>query len=303
MQQRFVSDVSHELRTPLTTIRMAGEVMYDARGRLRARPRPQSAELLQTQLDRFEALLADLLEISRFDAGAAALDPEAVDLRESWTGSSSDLAPLADRRGSRSSSSPEPAPRGRGRPPPGRADPAQPGGQRPRALRGPAGRGAPGRRRRCRRGRRPRPRRRAARGRPGMVFNRFWRADPARARTTGGTGLGLAIALEDARLHGGWLQVWGEPQEGANFRLTLPRRAGAALAGVPVAAGARGRRPRRGGRRRRGHQRRDGRRGRRRRRAGPRPRRRRCGRRGGGAGGADVRRPSPLAALGVCWRW
>jgi two-component system sensor histidine kinase MtrB len=44
-----------------------------------------------------------------------------------------------------------------------------------------------------------------------MVFNRFWRADPARARTTGGTGLGLAIAQEDAHLHGGWLQVWGEP--------------------------------------------------------------------------------------------
>ena len=67
-----------------------------------------------------------------------------------------------------------------------------------------------------------------------MVFNRFWRADPARARTIGGTGLGLAIALEDAHLHGGWLQVWGEPQEGANFRLTLPRRIGAPLSGSPL---------------------------------------------------------------------
>ena len=44
-----------------------------------------------------------------------------------------------------------------------------------------------------------------------MVFSRFWRADPARARTTGGTGLGLSIALEDARLHGGWLEAWGAP--------------------------------------------------------------------------------------------
>jgi len=57
-----------------------------------------------------------------------------------------------------------------------------------------------------------------------VVFNRFWRADPSRARQTGGTGLGLSISLEDARLHGGWLQAWGEPGRGAQFRLTLPVR-------------------------------------------------------------------------------
>jgi two-component system, OmpR family, sensor histidine kinase MtrB len=61
-------------------------------------------------------------------------------------------------------------------------------------------------------------------GESAMVFNRFWRADPARARTSGGTGLGLSISLEDAHLHGGWLQAWGRPGEGAQFRLTLPRR-------------------------------------------------------------------------------
>jgi two-component system sensor histidine kinase MtrB len=60
-------------------------------------------------------------------------------------------------------------------------------------------------------------------GESALVFNRFWRADPARARTTGGTGLGLSISLEDARLHGGWLEAWGEPGQGAIFRLTLPR--------------------------------------------------------------------------------
>ena len=73
--------------------------------------------------------------------------------------------------------------------------------------------------------------------RPGdaaLVFNRFWRADPARARTGGGTGLGLAIALEDAQLHGGWLQAWGEPGNGAQFRLTLPRRAGDDLRRSPL---------------------------------------------------------------------
>ncbi|WP_372430558.1 ATP-binding protein [Janibacter melonis] len=60
-------------------------------------------------------------------------------------------------------------------------------------------------------------------GEASLVFNRFWRADPARARTTGGTGLGLAISLEDARLHHGWLQAWGEPGQGSRFRLTLPK--------------------------------------------------------------------------------
>ena len=88
-------------------------------------------------------------------------------------------------------------------------------------------------------------------GEAALVFNRFWRADPARARTTGGTGLGLAISLEDARLHDGWLQAWGEPGEGSCFRLTLPRRAGLPIVESPLplrpddlAVDARRRRPR-----------------------------------------------------------
>ena len=71
-------------------------------------------------------------------------------------------------------------------------------------------------------------------GEAGLVFNRFWRADPARARTTGGTGLGLAISLEDARLHEGWLQAWGEPGQGSCFRLTVPRRAGTPIDRSPL---------------------------------------------------------------------
>jgi len=67
-----------------------------------------------------------------------------------------------------------------------------------------------------------------------MVFNRFWRADPARARTTGGTGLGLAISREDARLHGGWLHAWGEPGVGSCFRLTLPRHTGVSIESSPL---------------------------------------------------------------------
>jgi len=73
--------------------------------------------------------------------------------------------------------------------------------------------------------------------RPGeekLVFNRFWRADPSRARQTGGTGLGLSISIEDARLHGGWLEAWGAPGQGAQFRLTLPLRAGGRLVSSPL---------------------------------------------------------------------
>jgi two-component system sensor histidine kinase MtrB len=71
-------------------------------------------------------------------------------------------------------------------------------------------------------------------GEAALVFNRFWRADPARARTSGGTGLGLSISLEDTHLHGGWLQAWGMPGRGAQFRLTLPRHAGAVLRQSPL---------------------------------------------------------------------
>ena len=139
VQQRFVSDVSHELRTPMTTIRMAGEVLHDSRHDFTPSV-ARSAELLQTQLDRFESLLADLLEISRFDAGAAALDLEPVDLRDVVSRAVEASQPLAERRGSRVTIEGTDRPCDRhDRPPPGRADPGQPGRQRDRARRGPAG--------------------------------------------------------------------------------------------------------------------------------------------------------------------
>ncbi len=234
VQRRFVSDVSHELRTPLTTIRMAGELIYEARDDFDPAI-ARSAELLQAQLDRFEALLADLLEVSRFDAGAAVLETEPTDLREVAVRVVDGLRPLADLRGSvvEVVAPNEPCvaeidirrverivrnlvgnavEHGEGGPI--RVSVAADGDAVALAVRDHGVGLRPGELR--------------------MVFNRFWRADPARARTTGGTGLGLAIALEDAHLHGGWLQVWGEPGKGANFRLTLPRRAGVVLAASPL---------------------------------------------------------------------
>ncbi|MFF5790010.1 MtrAB system histidine kinase MtrB [Streptomyces sp. NPDC012693] len=234
MQRRFVSDVSHELRTPLTTVRMAADVIHEARvdfDPVTAR----SAELLGDQLDRFESLLSDLLEISRFDAGAAALEAEPIDLRQVVRRVIGGAEPLAERKGTRI---------------------VVVGDQQPVVAEADA--------RRVERvlrnlvvnavehgeGRDVVVKLAAAGGavavavrdygvglKPGeatRVFNRFWRADPARARTTGGTGLGLSIAVEDARLHGGWLQAWGEAGGGSQFRLTLPRTADEPLRGSPI---------------------------------------------------------------------
>jgi two-component system sensor histidine kinase MtrB len=223
VQQRFVSDVSHELRTPLTTIRMAADVVYDDRDQLDA-PTSRAVELLQNQLDRFEELLVDLLEISRFDAGAAVLDSERTDMRDLVSRAIDAAAPLAARSGMQVRLT---------APPDGCAVDCDPRRVHrivrnlienaiehgdPRGVDVVLGSSAEAIAVVVRDygvGLRP--------GESALVFARFWRADPARARTTGGTGLGLAIALEDARLHGGWLEAWGEPGKGACFRLTLPR--------------------------------------------------------------------------------
>jgi two-component system sensor histidine kinase MtrB len=234
VQRRFVSDVSHELRTPLTTVRMAADVLHESRDSFDPAT-ARSAELLQTQLDRFEALLADLLEISRFDAGAATLDPVEADLRDAAASVVEALRPLAERSGTeiRLTLPAEPAmaehdPRrvdrvlrnllanaiehSEGKP----IDVTVVGSTEAVAV-GVRDHGT---------GLRP--------GESSLVFNRFWRADPARTRSIGGTGLGLPIALEDARLHGGWLQAWGAPGDGAHFRLTLPRRIGDEVSTSPI---------------------------------------------------------------------
>jgi two-component system sensor histidine kinase MtrB len=234
VQQRFVSDVSHELRTPLTTIRMAGDLIHDSRGDFEPTV-ARSAELLRGELDRFESLLSDLLEISRFDAGAAELEVEASDLRACVERAVDAHRTLAARKGTQlvvnAPSSPVVADmdsrrierilrnlvanaieHGEGKPIEvtiGENDTAVAVTVRDHGV-----------------GLRP--------GEAALVFTRFWRADPARARTTGGTGLGLAIALEDARLHAGRLEAWGALGEGSCFRLTLPLRADATITSSPL---------------------------------------------------------------------
>ena len=234
VQQRFVSDVSHELRTPLTTIRMAADLIHGSKATFDPAV-ARSAELLMGELDRFESLLTDLLEISRFDAGAAVLDLEANDLRGSVERAVDAHRALAERKGTQLVVHEPSAPvvaemdsrriervlrnlianaieHGEGRPVEvtvGANDTAVAVTVRDHGV-----------------GLRP--------GEAALVFTRFWRADPARTRTTGGTGLGLAIALEDARLHAGRLEAWGAPGEGSCFRLTLPRHAEATITGSPL---------------------------------------------------------------------
>ena len=233
IQQQFVSDVSHELRTPLTTVRMAAEVLHEARDDFDP-VTARSAELLQTELDRFEALLTDLLEISRFDAGVAVLSTEEVDLRDLVLRVVDAHARFAETTGTQiqiHASQPCKAEvdarrierilrnllvnaieHGEGRP----IDIFVEGDDAAVAI--------------------------AVRDhgvdfeavQSKQVFHRFWRGDPARARTVGGTGLGLAISMEDANLHGGWLTAWGRPGMGAQFRLTLPRKAGTILEASPL---------------------------------------------------------------------
>jgi len=224
VQQRFVSDVSHELRTPLTTIRLASDMLNDRREDFDPAT-ARAAELLHAQVERFEVLLTDLLEISRYDAGSVQLENEPTSLAHLAEDVVDSMQQLADQHGTD-------------------VRLVAPGGYSPVEMD-------------------PRRVRRIVRnllgnaiehgeGRPivvtvdsdqsavalgvrdfglGMraadverVFDRFWRADPSRKRTIGGTGLGLSIALGDARLHGGTLAVWSEPGRGTNFVLTLPRQ-------------------------------------------------------------------------------
>ena len=237
LQQRFTSDVSHELRTPLTTVRMAAELLYSSRQSF-APELGRSAELLTNELDRFENLLGELLEISRYDAGAAHLETELLDMVGIVERAVVASQPLAARHGVVLRALLAPAP-----------IPAEVDARRiERVLRNLIANALDHAEskpvevtvgsdestvavtvRDFGIGLRP--------GEAALVFNRFWRADPSRSRLTGGTGLGLAISLEDARLHDGWLQAWGERGRGSVFRLTLPRTAGDVVQSSPLPLG------------------------------------------------------------------
>nr|WP_277605643.1 MtrAB system histidine kinase MtrB [Glycomyces sp. L485] len=234
MQRRFTSDVSHELRTPLATIRMAADLLYDNRDDFDEVTK-RSTELLQHEIDRFEDLLQELLEISRFDSGFASLEVDAIDVNPIVDDVVHQYSALAEDCGVTIAVTG-----------PGRRVVAEVDSRRvQRILRNLVSNAIE-----------------HAEGKPveitvaesetavavavrdhgvGLkpghaerVFDRFWRADPSRTRKTGGTGLGLAISLEDAKLHSGTLQAAGAPGRGTLFVLTLPLQAGNRVITSPI---------------------------------------------------------------------
>ncbi|MGL5406263.1 MAG: MtrAB system histidine kinase MtrB [Propionibacteriaceae bacterium] len=233
VQQRFVSDVSHELRTPLTTVRMAAELLYDSRDEL-SPVFARSSELLHDELDRFEALLADLLEISRFDAGAALLSLDRVSFAEvvqneveaqrvfaERMGTDIEVSVIGDTTADIDSRRIQRIMRNL------ITNAIEHGEKRPINITvSGEGNAVAVTVRDHGIGFEP--------SQSEHVFRRFWRADPSRARVVGGTGLGLAIAMEDAQLHRGWLESWGKLGHGAQFRLTLPKTQAVDLTTSPL---------------------------------------------------------------------
>jgi two-component system sensor histidine kinase MtrB len=205
---------------------MASEVIYSSRSNFDPQV-SRSAELLVGNIERFERLLEDLLEVSRFDAEVAILEPTDFNLITLISRSIEDLELVAKENGTKISFTPD-TPEILITADARRVE---------RILRNLLNNAVD-----------------HADSKPidvyleynendvavavrdygvGIdensllrVFDRFWRADPSRSRVRGGTGLGLSIALEDARLHSGELEVWGRPGHGAHFVLTLPRVAG-----------------------------------------------------------------------------
>jgi signal transduction histidine kinase len=219
-RRSLVADVAHELRTPLTSLRCHLEALQDG---LQS---PDSATLasLHEETLLLSRLVDDLQELSLAEAGQLALQPVELDLGAGVEGALAALRPAADAKGVGL----------RAGIPPGcrvRADAARLG-QVLRSLLSNAlthtpaggsiavsaatsdglvaievadtGAGIP------------------AEHLP-HVFDRFYRADPSRARATGGTGLGLAIVRQLVEAQGGEVSVRSAPGRGAAFTFTLPR--------------------------------------------------------------------------------
>ncbi|NYI07894.1 sensor histidine kinase [Allostreptomyces psammosilenae] len=231
--RRFAADVSHELRTPLAAMAAVTDVLDEDAAGLEE-DTATAVRLISEETTKLTRLVNDLMEISRFDAGAADLHLDEIDLAESvrrtlasrgWLDTVELDLPARDEL--------------RGRVDPRRLDVVvanlvanalhhgaapvrvrlyrgHPAGAAPGGGTGPGG-GAV---------------RQAVievrDGGPGIpdsalphVFERFYKSDAARTRSEG-SGLGLAITAENVRLHGGTVHAANGPDGGAVFTVVLP---------------------------------------------------------------------------------
>lgn len=215
--RRFAGDVSHELRTPLSTLTAVMEVLENAADRMEPDAR-ESAQLAILETQRLVALVEDLMEVSRFDAGTAELRLEEVDVsaavrdclrargwleRVELTATGEITAALDRRRLDVIVANLVGNALRHGAPPVRVAVSAS-----PEQLSVEVTDSGPG----------------LSPEVAAHAFDRFYKADAARARSSG-SGLGLAIALENAHLHGGEIAAGNASGGGARFVLRLPREA------------------------------------------------------------------------------
>jgi len=216
--RRFVSDVAHELRTPLTALTTSADVLeahstgLDDHGQ-------RAARLLVVESRRLAALVEDLMEISRLDARVAPMEWEPVELAAVVAGAldlrgwghrvalhaDGDAATWGDRRRLDAIVANLVGNALEHGKPPVRVEVAATGHEVSVAVTD-AGPGI-------------------AAEHLSHLFERFYKADPARTRS-GGSGLGLAIARENARLHGGEVTITGPQERGTTFTLSLSVRTG-----------------------------------------------------------------------------
>jgi two-component system, OmpR family, sensor histidine kinase MtrB len=229
--RQFAGDVSHELRTPLTAMTAVADMLPGHPGL--TGDAAAAARLVRQEILHLNRLVEDLIEISRFDAGTAQLAADDTDVATAvagclrargWTDVSTDvpagLTVRLDRRrfdviianlvGNALRHGGPPVTVTARAEPPGRAS-----GQLAVEVRD-HGPGLP----------------EAA---IAHVLDRFYKADTARARSEG-SGLGLAIASENARLHGGHIEVGNHPGGGAVFTVTLPRGSHASMSRMAAQA-------------------------------------------------------------------
>jgi two-component system, OmpR family, sensor histidine kinase SenX3 len=222
VRRDFVANVSHELKTPVGAIRLLAEAVGDAADDPEAVRR--FAGRMETESERLTRLVQQVIELSRLqgddpleapvpvavdDVIAAAVDTSAIDADARRIAITTDGAPGLEVLGN-----PEQV---------GAAvanlvanavaysEPDSTVAVSRRAAEGAVeisvvdrGIGIPA-------------------GELDRIFERFYRVDPARHRSTGGTGLGLSIVKHVAATHGGDVRVWSVEGQGSTFTLTLPR--------------------------------------------------------------------------------